>query len=67
MSDFTPFQQKMLAAGISQTFIEHYHFYYDQLAAGATGYISHDQAQPVDTLPTYTELDPYLPGQVKKP
>lgn len=66
MSDFTPFQQKMLAEGISQTFIEHYHFYYDQLAAGATGYISHDQAQPVDTLPTYTELDPCLPRAGEK-
>jgi UTP--glucose-1-phosphate uridylyltransferase len=30
------------------------------------GYISHYQAQPVDTLPTYTELDPCLPTAGEK-
>ncbi len=56
MSAFSMFEDKMRAAGISQTFIDNYHFYYDQLVEGATGYIDRSQALPVAELPVYAEL-----------
>ena len=55
-ADFIPFEHKMQAAGLSPTFIDTFHFYYDQLAKGATGFIAHSEAQPVDTLPAHDEL-----------
>ncbi len=56
-SAFSMFEEKMRAAGISQTFIDNYHFYYNQLVQGATGYIDRSQALPVDDLPHYEALD----------
>ncbi len=53
---FAPFAAKMQAAGLSQTFIDNFHYYYDQLVRGATGYISRDDAQPVHDLPDYASL-----------
>jgi UTP--glucose-1-phosphate uridylyltransferase len=55
--DFAPFVAKMRDAGLSQTFIDNFRYYYDQLVHGATGYIARDAAQPVDDLPTYAGLD----------
>ncbi|HHY56020.1 MAG TPA: UTP--glucose-1-phosphate uridylyltransferase [Chloroflexi bacterium] len=46
----------MQAAGLSQTFIDNFHYYYDQLVRGATGYISRDDARPVHDLPDYASL-----------
>ena len=56
IADFTPFERKMRAAGLSPAFIDTFHFYYDRLVEGATGYIARDEAQPVDALPDYDEL-----------
>lgn len=56
-SAFSLFEHKMRDAGISQTFIDNYRFYYNQLVAGATGFITRDEAQPVDNLPDYSALD----------
>jgi UTP--glucose-1-phosphate uridylyltransferase len=55
-SDFSLFERKMHQAGISQTFIDNYRYYYGQLLQGATGFISRDEALPVDTLPSYADL-----------
>lgn len=53
---FERFAAKMQAAGVPPLAIRIFHFYYQQLLAGATGYISQDEAAPVDTLPDYTDL-----------
>ena len=55
--DFAPFVAKMQAAGLSQTFIDNFQFYYKQLVEGATGYIERAEAQPVHDLPAYATLD----------
>jgi UTP--glucose-1-phosphate uridylyltransferase len=55
--DFAPFVEKMQAAGLSQTFIDNFQYYYTQLVEGATGYIGRAEAQPVHDLPTYATLD----------
>ena len=55
--DFAPFAAKMRDAGLSQTFIDNFRYYYEQLVHGATGYIARDAAQPVDGLPTVAGLD----------
>lgn len=54
--EFSPFVQKMRNAGLSQTFIDNFHYYYTQLVKGATGFITQDEAQPVHDLPDYTML-----------
>ena len=56
-ADFTPFERKMRAAGLSPAFIDTFHYYYNQLVEGATGFIARNEAQPVDVLPDYDELD----------
>ncbi|MFO7632127.1 MAG: UTP--glucose-1-phosphate uridylyltransferase [Caldilinea sp.] len=63
MSTFSAFERKMREAGISQTFIDNYRFYYNQLVEGATGYIPHSQALSVDDLPTYEGLDKAMSAQ----
>lgn len=55
--DFTPFVEKMQAAGLSQTFIDNFQYYYARLVDGATGYITRDEAQPVYALPAYATLN----------
>ncbi|HAJ38381.1 MAG TPA: UTP--glucose-1-phosphate uridylyltransferase [Chloroflexi bacterium] len=46
----------MQTAGLSQTFIDNFHYYYNQLVEGATGFITRDEAQPVSDLPNYAML-----------
>ncbi len=53
-SDFRPFAQKMQREGLPQVFIDTFHFYYDQLVHGATGYITRDDAGPVGEHPPAT-------------
>jgi len=55
--DFAPFAHKMRTAGLSQTFIDNFGYYYDQLVRGSTGYISCADAQPVADLPAYEALE----------
>ena len=55
-SDFRPFARKMRRADLPQVFIDTFHFYYDQLVHGATGFIAHADAGPVDEIPLYEEL-----------
>jgi len=57
IADFTPFERKMRAAGLPPAFIDTFHYYYDHLVEGATGFIGGDEARPVDALPDYDELD----------
>lgn len=59
-SIFAIFERKMRNAGLSQTFIDNFRFYYEQLVQGVTGYIPHEEAQPVETLPSYQGLDASL-------
>lgn len=56
-SAFSMFERKMQEAGISQTFIDNYRFYYEQLVEGATGFITRDEALPVESLLTYDQLN----------
>jgi UTP--glucose-1-phosphate uridylyltransferase len=55
-SDFRAFARKMRRADLPQVFIDTFHFYYDQLVHGATGYITHADAGPVTEIPRYEEL-----------
>ena len=55
-ADFAPFAQKMQAADLPQVFIDTFRFYYEQLAAGATGYIDRTVAGPVAHVPDYNDL-----------
>jgi UTP--glucose-1-phosphate uridylyltransferase len=55
-SDFKPFARKMRRADLPQVFIDTFHFYYDQLVHGATGYITRADAGPVAAIPHYEDL-----------
>jgi len=55
-SDFRPFARKMRREGLPQVFIDTFHFYYDQLVHGATGFITHDEAGIVGDIPHYEQL-----------
>jgi UTP--glucose-1-phosphate uridylyltransferase len=55
-SDFRPFARKMRRADLPQVFIDIFHFYYDQLVHGATGYIAATDAGPVGEIPLYEQL-----------
>jgi UTP--glucose-1-phosphate uridylyltransferase len=55
-SDFRPFARKMKREGLPQVFIDTFHFYYDQLVHGATGYITREDAGSVANIPCYEEL-----------
>jgi UTP--glucose-1-phosphate uridylyltransferase len=55
-SDFRPFAQKMKREGLPQVFIDTFHFYYDQLVHGATGYITRGDAGPVGNIPRYEQF-----------
>ena len=39
--------------GSAQVFIDTFHFYYDQLVHGATGFITRDDAGTVGDIPRY--------------
>lgn len=54
--DFAPFATKMMAADLPPIFIDTFRFYYEQLVAGATGYIDHTVAGPVQQVPEYADL-----------
>ena len=54
---FAPFEAKMEEAGLSELVIRVFHYYYNQLLAGGTGYIRSEEAQPVTVLPDYEALD----------
>jgi len=56
---FSPFAAKMAAEGLPESLIQSFHFYYNQLSQGATGYIGGDQALPVGKLPRTAELNVY--------
>lgn len=56
---FAAFAQKMTMAGQPAVAIRAFHHYYTQLAEGATGYVSSQEAQPVSPLPAVAELTNY--------
>lgn len=60
---FTPFAQKMRAAGLSEIVITHFRYYYQQLVAGETGLIPEDTIQPVQQLPDADTFAPALTEQ----
>ncbi len=49
--NFIPFKQRMQAEGLPEIVIQTFQFYYDQLAAGHTGYIPESDIRPIETLP----------------
>jgi UTP--glucose-1-phosphate uridylyltransferase len=53
---FAAFAAKMQQAGLSDLAIQFFHHYYDQLVAGATGFIDSTSAGPVESLPDYEQL-----------
>ena len=53
---FAPFAAKMQQAGLSELAIQRFHHYYNQLVAGATGFIDRTIAGPVTSLPDYHDL-----------
>ncbi len=53
---FAPFASKMQNDGLPQLVIDIFEYYYRQLVAGQTGYISGDEAEPVDRITDYGEL-----------
>ncbi len=54
---FAPFVAKMEAADLSDMMIRVFHYYYNQLLAGATGYVTSLHAQPVRAITDYEALD----------
>ena len=55
--EFAPFAAKMEQARLPQLVIRGFHYYYNQLLNGATGFISANDAQPVRAIPDYEALD----------
>ncbi len=55
--DFTPFFEKMTAAGLAPVVIDTFRHYYTELMRGATGQVSARDIEPVDGLPRFEELD----------
>lgn len=53
---FSPFADKMQQAGVSDLAIQFFQHYYEQLLAGATGFIDSATAGPVTSLPEYKGL-----------
>jgi UTP--glucose-1-phosphate uridylyltransferase len=53
---FAPFALKMQQAGLPALSVQFFHHYYDQLVAGATGFIDSTTAGPVSALPNYDDL-----------
>jgi len=56
---FAPFIAVMRDAGLPPAAIRMFNHYYTQLSNGKTGFISGQEAQPVDSLPTVAELASY--------
>ncbi len=59
-ADFAPFAEQMRADGLPDIVIRSFHFYYDQLAAGRTGFIPEAEIRPVRSLPDREQLSPAL-------
>ncbi|MBX3011664.1 MAG: UTP--glucose-1-phosphate uridylyltransferase [Caldilineaceae bacterium] len=59
-AEFVPFAQKMQEAGQPAAAVRAFYYYYQQLAHGATGHVSGQEAHPVTSLPVATELDDYV-------
>ncbi len=53
---FAPFAAKMEAAGLAPMVVRTFHYYYNQLVAGHTGYVPNALARPVHHLPEYGDL-----------
>jgi len=60
MSNFQPFAEKMTAEGLPDVAIRTFAYYYEQLAAGATGLIPESEIEPVASLPDADQLDEQL-------
>ena len=54
---FEPFATKMARAALPPLVINLFRHYYAQVVAGETGFISADQALPVEKLPTFAGLN----------
>lgn len=52
----TAIVHKMQRAGLPDLMIQTFRYYYDQLVEGASGFIHNSEAQPVETLPTFSGL-----------
>lgn len=59
IQQFAPFAAKMKAEELPEALIQSFHYYYEQLLAGETGYIPSAHAQPVTLLPTADELSQF--------
>ena len=55
--EFRQFAAKMNAEELPDLVIRSFHYYYNQLRNGATGYIGGDDVQPVRAIPDYEALD----------
>ncbi|MCB0158272.1 MAG: hypothetical protein KDD83_09070, partial [Caldilineaceae bacterium] len=55
--EFRQFAAKMKAEELPELVIRSFHYYYNQLRNGATGYIGGDDTQPVRAIPDYEALD----------
>lgn len=58
---FSPFQQRMLEAGLPELFISSFAFYYDQLITGHTGLIAEDEIEPAEAITRMLDL----PGRMQ--
>ncbi len=56
-SHLEDFIRKMRAAGEPELVVKHFAHHYEQLLAGATGFIDRGEALPVTSLPEYETLD----------
>lgn len=54
--DFTPYARKMRRANLPQIFVDNFRYNYEQLAQGATGFITRAEAGAVESLPDYARL-----------
>jgi len=56
---FAPFAEKMINEGLPDLMIRSFHYYYQQLLAGETGFITNAEAGPVNALPDAEKMDRY--------
>lgn len=56
---FVPFAEKMRQASLPDLMIRSFQYYYDQLVAGETGFISNTEAGPVGALPDAEQIAHY--------
>ncbi|GAB4203362.1 MAG: UTP--glucose-1-phosphate uridylyltransferase [Roseiflexaceae bacterium] len=54
--DFAPFEQRMRAEQLPQIVIENLRYYYEQLAAGAQGFIPEETIEPVESVTDIADL-----------